>query len=173
MVLQILSPFLCLAINAAIQVMVFRYLPKAGLLKSIYYGFSLGLFLLFCLASAGFLNSRLSASGCIWALLNSLIAYACLAYCYFHFVNLGETARRIRILRELYESKNGLSYEDILKRYNVGMIIDVRLKRLMESQQIGLMDEKYRIRKPLVLVFARAIVGLKKLLYGRQYQQFV
>ena len=29
-----------------------------------------------------------------------------LGYCYFHFVNLGETARRVRIVRELWQSED-------------------------------------------------------------------
>ena len=48
-------------------------------------------------------------------LLNAVI-YAALGYCYFHFINLGETARRIRIIRELYDAKTGLSPEEILNR---------------------------------------------------------
>jgi hypothetical protein len=52
------------------------------------------------------------------ATLTNVVIYFALSYCYFHFVNLGETARRIRMLRELYASHEGLTVGEILDRYN-------------------------------------------------------
>ena len=91
-----------------------------------------------------------------------------MGYCYFNYINLGETARRIRILREIYDSKEGLSMEEILKRYNAKEIIERRIKRLLKNRQIIYKDGKYYIGKPIMLVIAKIIVIMKVILLGKK-----
>lgn len=87
-----------------------------------------------------------------------------MGYCYFHFINLGETARRIRILRELYDRKEGLSMEEIFKRYNAKEIFERRIARLINNGQIIYKDGKYYIGKPIMLLMAKMIVTMKLIL---------
>ena len=86
---------------------------------------------------------------------------------YFHFINLGETARRIRILRELHEPPDGLTLDGLLARYNAQEIIERRISRLIETHQIVLRDGRYFIGKPFVLWMARSLVVLKFILLGK------
>ena len=45
------------------------------------------------------------------------MTYGVLSFGYFHFINLGETARRIRIIREIDAAGRPLTREVILDRY--------------------------------------------------------
>jgi len=97
-----------------------------------------------------------------------VITYAGLGYCYFHFINLGETARRIRILRELYQAENGLSVEEIIKRYNAETIIEKRIARLIGNRQIECRDGKYYIRNGTMVGISRLIRFVKYMMLGRR-----
>lgn len=98
----------------------------------------------------------------------NVITYSALGYCYFHFINWGETSRRIRILRELYESDNGLTFAEILERYNAKEIIQVRFLRLLANGQIIIKDGSLFIGKKTVLLIAKIVVFLKLLILGKK-----
>jgi hypothetical protein len=101
------------------------------------------------------------------ALIADLFAYISLSYCYFHFINLGETARRIRIMRELYDSPEGLSIDGLSERYNAKMIIEYRLSRLISNGQLVVRENRYYIGSPIVLLISKIILAMKKLLTGK------
>ncbi|NIP99144.1 MAG: hypothetical protein GWM98_01035, partial [Nitrospinaceae bacterium] len=90
-------------------------------------------------------------------LATNLLIFAALGYCYFHFVNLGETARRIRIVRELEESPDGLTLPQLLERYNARMILRVRVRRLVDNGQLILREGRYFIGNPTLLLISRTI----------------
>ncbi len=97
----------------------------------------------------------------------NIVSYSALGYCYFHFVNLGETARRIRLLRELSESNAGLSMDEILQRYNAKEIIENRLNRLLKSGQVIHKDNRYYIGKPVMLFMSKMVVFAKRFILGK------
>lgn len=151
---QALSPVIGLAFNCAIQVLACR--RDKRLLRSVYRGFLGG-------AAACVLACGFSAD-----LLPSLVAYAALGYCYFHFINLGETARRIRLVRELAEAgPAGLPKEELLSRYNARTMVEARFKRLLNNSQVVERDGRYYVGKPAVLWMAGILRFMKKLLLGR------
>jgi len=80
-------------------------------------------------------------------------------------VSVGES---VRILRELRESKDGLTLEEILERYNALEIIKARLQRMQNNKQIVLRLERYFIAKPSLLYIAKTIALLKWVLLNRQ-----
>lgn len=159
--MHIFSSIIGLAANVISQVCISRYIPRFGLLKSILVGFIFGMCILLFL----------SLSGNISSLLVNGITYSALGYGYFHFINLGETARRIRILRELYDSKEGLSMAEILERYNAKEIIEKRINRLINSGQIIYRNGRYYIGKPTMLLIARIIATMKLIVLGREVKQ--
>jgi hypothetical protein len=81
---------------------------------------------------------------------------------------LGETARRVRILRELWESQDGLSVDELLMRYNASEIFGIRLQRMISNEQIQLRNGRYYIGKPVMLYMAKAIVMMKLILLKRR-----
>lgn len=165
--LGLLSPVIGLALNALIQVSCFRLIPSLGLLRSVYLGFASGLLSVAFFGLYIFLAS-IELSAASGSLVTNLIIYSSLGYCYFHFINLGETARRIRILRELYDLKEGLSLEEILIRYNAKEIIERRLARLINNGQILFKEGRLYINKPTMLFIAKIMSAAKVILLGKK-----
>mgnify|MGYP001578416942 FL=1 len=167
--LHVLTPIASLAINVITQVMSFRYSRSLGLLKAEYLGFAAGGVNIIVLDFYFFLISEMPANNLTGVFITNLIIYSALGYCYFHFINLGETARRIRILSEIYDSgKAGLTMEEILQRYNAKEILEKRVSRLQNNKQIILKDGKYFIAGTAMLFMAKAIVMMKLILLGKK-----
>ena len=96
------------------------------------------------------------------------IAYLGLAYSYiFGFFNLGESARRIRLLIELHEAGDrGLTLDELLAAYNARIILGLRLERMLTGGQIVERDGRYFIGSRFMLATARLFVGLKLVFLG-------
>lgn len=96
------------------------------------------------------------------------LTYLSLAYFYvFGFYNLGESARRIRLLIELYGAgERGLTLEELLAAYNARMIVEARLQRLLSGGQVVLRNGRYFVAHPHMLYGAKALVWLKRLYLG-------
>lgn len=159
--LHVFSPLVGLLANVITQMSGCRYGKKSGLLRWVFIGF-LGGFLTVLTIEVGFSYATKPAlAELVGQITLSTITYVTLGYCYFHFINLGETARRVRILRELLESEHGLSRNEILDRYNVSDILNIRLQRMINNKQIVLRNDRYFIGKPVMLYMAKAIVMMK------------
>lgn len=150
-------------INVIAQVLSFRFVPRLGLLKSVILGFVIGLLSLVSLGSYVFFLKKEFFPNIV---AGSFI-YLSLGYCYFHFINLGETARRIRILRELYDSKSGLSMKEILERYNAGNVVEMRLERLLRNGQVIYKNNRYYIGKPIMLLITKILIMMKLIILGK------
>ncbi len=163
-----MTPLIGLLINAVIQISGFRSVPKIGLLRSVHLGFFAGI----CsLAAIDLLYRKFFYflfQNMMLADITNMIAYSALGYCYFNFVCLGETARRIRMLIEIYHSKEGLSLKEILGRYNAREVVGKRIDRLLNSGQLKYEDGKYLIGKPIVLLLANWVILLKLVLLGKR-----
>lgn len=166
--LEVLFPVIGLVVNVLFQVLGFRYITKIGLLKSIFLGFAAGFLGVITLEAYVFFIASKSALDFLAIIIVNLMTYSALGYCYFHFLNLGETARRIRIVRELYDSDGGLSLEGILERYNAGDIVQKRIGRLLNNRQIIEKDGRYYIGNPVMLLMANIMVAMKLLFLGRE-----
>lgn len=94
------------------------------------------------------LRERLEAWEMISAILYVLIIYNVLAYSYWHIFNMGETARRIRMLYEL-SLAGRMKHSELENRYGVKNIIDVRLERLIAMKQILKHQKRFFLRSPL------------------------
>ncbi len=95
--------------------------------------------------------------------LYSTVTYLCIGYSYFHIFNMSETARRIRILYEIY--KNGkISRERLRSIYGPDEMLRIRLARLQETGQVRLVNGCYLIGNPLLYNAARIIALWRKVL---------
>lgn len=166
--MQVLDPVIGLMVNVLIQILGSRFLPGLGMLKSVILGFITGGLSVILTELYLLVGSGMPIGDALGNIVTNLIIYACLGYCYFHFINLGETARRIRILRELYDSKEGLSMEEILKRYNARDIVKIRINRLVNNGQIIFKNNRYYIGKPIMLLMAKIIIRMKLMVLGKE-----
>jgi hypothetical protein len=157
-----------LATNVLAQVVVFRLWRVPRLLASVFLGFGLGGFTTLGLSMVAALHMALSPVDLAGRLLANLLLYAALGYCYFHFINLGETARRVRLLWELVDAGGALPAPELLRRYNASHIVENRLGRLLRHGQISFCQGRYRIGRPAVLWMARLLDAWKGVLLGRK-----
>jgi len=155
-----------LLVNALVQILS-RY-ANIRLLKSVYAGFAAGLISLVFLEACIYLISSISLIEFLLILLSNLIIYAILSFCYFNLITLGETARRIRIMVELSESRIGLTLEEIIKKYNARMIVDLRLDRLLGNGEITLRSNRYFIGNSKMLQIGRIYTLAKLILFGKR-----
>jgi hypothetical protein len=81
--------------------------------------------------------AKLSGAALFGASLYAALTYSLLAYSYFHIFNMGETARRVRILSELRE-RGELSAGELKSLYNAASILDRRMERLVALGQVRL-----------------------------------
>lgn len=154
---EILIPFFGFLVNILIQILSFRYV-KLALLKSVFLGFSAGFFII--------IISGLKSS--LFILIANLIIYSAFASFYFNFISLGETARRVRILKELYDCRRGLSLEEILQRYSAEEIIERRIARLISNNQIIYKDAKFYISFPVMTYIVKLISLIRMIVFGRR-----
>lgn len=165
---HVICPLLGLLINAISQVILCRYARSFSLLRSIVAGFGCGFIMVISIQIVYYCATLFSVPHLMEQLCVCIITYAILSFCYFHFVNLGETARRIRILRELYDSEDGLSMEEILNRYNANNIIDKRISRLLSNGQIILKEDRYFPGNSTVLLMNKAMILMKLIILGKR-----
>jgi hypothetical protein len=143
--------------------------PAFGLLRSEYLGFVAGLAGIAGMnAAIFFLYPGKGLRDPFGLVLLTVMSYGALGYCYFHFVNLGETARRIRLLREIYEAGGSLSHQQLVTRYCAREIVEKRIQRLLGTGQIVCRDGRYYIGSPVMVLIAKTMVGLKILLLGQR-----
>lgn len=97
------------------------------------------------------------------------LIFNCVSYVYFHFFNMSETARRIRILAYLFLKGGRVGERDLYSLYSLDELIAVRMKRLKEMSQIEEAGEsEYILKKKLLfrvselILFFRRMLGFSK-----------
>ena len=163
-IVTLLLPVIALEANVISQIIVYRIVTRS-LLRSVMAGFILGLVGLLLLEL--FIRHHDPFWSGIARASADVIIYAAFGYCYFHFVNLGETARRFRLMWELYESPAGLSREELLRRYNAAGIMEVRIGRLVKNGQIRFEQGRYYLNPSMMMISSRIMTFVKKLVFGR------
>jgi hypothetical protein len=92
------------------------------------------------------------------------VVYTCLAYAYFHLFNMSETARRIRILRELHAA-GSLTAEEISRLYSGAAVIEVRFDRLLATRQLEARAGRF-VRAGCLLYLAACLFRVWRLVLG-------
>lgn len=165
--IQVFNPVIGLAVNVLVQILSFRWIKPLGLLKSVFMGFAAGMLYVLGSEYLIFMQSSAESMSSFWPnLAANTLTCGVLGYCYFHFINLGETGRRIRIVRELL-SANGLTMEELLKRYNTSDMVEIRLDRLLNNGQITERSGQLFINNQFLLRASHVMVLMKKMILGK------
>lgn len=161
-----LLPIAGLAVNAAAHIAMSRKSPKADPVVLIRRAFAVGLVVMAALELAMPGHWLLTRFG---SMALELLTYGALGYCYAHFVNLGATARRIRMLVELSDAPDGLTEAELFERYSAIEILGRRIARLEDNAEIRREGGRmYTGGSRKVLFMARAITALKMILLGKK-----
>jgi len=159
-------PVVLFGVNVLCQIFVIRYLKQIGLLKSIYIGFATGAVLFLSIWTWRMMAMRPDRDTIAFFFVDGLI-YSALSYSYLHFINLGETARRIRLLRELSMAPGGYTQQELLEHYNSKEIVGRRLGKLLGSGQVVCKEGRYYIGKPVMLFFSSIMSVMKFIVIGK------
>ena len=92
------------------------------------------------------------------------VVYVCIAYSYFHLFNMSETARRIRILRELHAA-GSLTAEEISRLYSNASVLATRFDRLLATGQLRMRDGRF-VAAGRLLYAAACLVRAWRLVLG-------
>ena len=162
-----LVPFAALLACIVAHVLVSRALPALPRHRGVAVGALAGLVALAALALRP-IGQAAAPGDRVWLGVAWTLTYVSLVYWYvFGFFNLGESARRIRLLVELRTAGDrGLTRAEILAAYNARIIVDARLGRLLAGGQVVERDGRYFIGKTLMLCGAKALVLLKLVFLG-------
>lgn len=170
-VLHLLAPLVALVVMAAGHALLCRVRPHAPILNLLVQAGFFGL--------AGLMAMQVFAvlAGQTWG--DTLVAlvlvdgpiYACLAYGYANFVNLGHASVRIRIYRELLDSPEGIQVSELRAKYDEAGMLSTRLKRMLHAEDLELVGSVYRLKKSRLLAISIVIFALKKAVLGR-YSEF-
>ena len=102
-------------------------------------------------------------------LIFNVLCYVSLSYGYFQFVGLNVTSLRIRIAKELLAAGGRKPIEALLGEYNADEVIDVRLHRLIDSEQLALKDGRYFSgRKVFFLTIGKIVDTLRYIVLGKR-----
>ena len=165
----VFNPLFGLALNVILQILSYRVVSHLTLLRSVFLGFGVGFGLVVAWEISRHSQGYYDRMGDFWAILAvNGITYAGLGYCYFSVIGLGETARRIRLLKDLHATPEGLSQGAILAQYSAKDIVDMRLDRLVHNGQVRVIDGRYFIGKPLMLFLTKFSIFMKLLILGKR-----
>ena len=138
---------------------------KIGLYTSLLAGFVIGWLAVIAIVLS---HSGQDIQLLLYRILEGGLCFSFIWYCFFHFVNIGETSLRIRVLGELQESGRAMSFIELSSVYNPRMIVEARLARLRQSGEIGERAGQYSVAKPKLLLVAKVIRFLRLILHGEE-----
>ena len=100
----------------------------------------------------------------------TVLLYVLLVFHYIAwFFGMGESALRIRILHELAGAgSEGLSLEELYRRYNAPLIFKTRMDRFLNTGHLRREGDRYRLGNPIFLWQIRVSRFLGSLLGARQ-----
>lgn len=104
----------------------------------------------------------------LWGLVYLFIIFNGLLYIYFHFYNMSETARRIRLLILIHTGHGAIDMDSVNSNYDVTNMVQLRLQRLQAMGQISQSGGKYFAIGRLLIIGASALNLWRKLLRIKQ-----
>jgi hypothetical protein len=144
LVIPFATPFVLLLLHACLQ----RALPRAPHQR-----------VAMLAGATGFVPALFAARACghdLTTLAYVAIGYPCIAYSYFHVFNLSETARRIRLIRQI-DLADGMKEAELRSAYSEDEVVDTRLERMAGMGHLVAQGGRYFVGSPTLLFAARVL----------------
>jgi hypothetical protein len=160
-----LTPLAALAVNVIVQVILVRLQRGAHFLRAQTTGILVGgiALMAFDLLSLRFQTGE----SAVTSLLINIPTYLALSYCFFNFVNLGQTSIRIRIYAEIAARPGGMPAEEVAREYQDEALMQVRLRRLIESGDIVEKGNRYFVGRKRLVQLGHIIFNAKRFVLGK------
>jgi hypothetical protein len=166
--ISLFSPIVALAINMAVQITAFRRRRGSHFFRSVVEGVCFGGLALLVIEALLIIRGQTWGYGVAVILLVSMPTYLALSYCYYSFVQLGQTSIRLRLYSEIASRESGVTIEEMEREYEQSSLTHMRLQRLIESGDIVEKDGRYLIGRRKLLLVANIIFAAKHLLLGKK-----
>ena len=150
------------------QILGVRHVNRLTYYKSVIFGFLCGFISILIFELLFIFNASEISIDLLAVSMVNLITYSLFGLCYFAFINGSASALRIRLLREIYDSNNGLTIDEILMRYNSKEIVDRRIQKLERKKQITCKNERYYVIKSVTLGIVLTKEFLSLLVLGKK-----
>jgi len=154
-----------LAANAVTHLLFYRSTRRY--MRAIFVGFVAGLTVLLVGEAVIIIGDRRNVLEAVIRLVADGLLYGCTSFLFFNFINAGESAIRIRILRELRAAGRSLPEAELLEAYNDGSIVEARLARMLANGQLEMVNGHYRLRSQTLVRMAYFFLTLKWVLLRR------
>lgn len=164
----ILVPLLLLVPLAVVHVLVHRLRGRGSIVGSFLIAFPAVALAFLAVRSYAMVRAGVTLDG-VASLVVDLVTFAGLSYAYCDFLAYGEASVRTRILDEIRRGGDaGLSEADVLRRYNVRVIMDLRFERLAESGQIRIEGDRVFLgpNRFVQYLLAQVYQVMRRVLYG-------
>ena len=161
-IFYVLLPIVGLIVNSIIQIFFLRNLNGQAYFKSIKTGFLCGAISILIFEVIFIIIKFEISINHISYLIMNFLTYALFGLCYFICINISVSAIRIRLLKELNDSFEELTLDKILIRYNSKEIINRRIKKLENNQQITCINQRYYTKKSITLfmIFVKELLSV-------------
>jgi hypothetical protein len=165
---SLIAPIAAILINLATQIVLYRTRRGREYFRSIIEGFFAGAIALAGSEAFFILSEHALTDRLILALAVNGPIYFCLSYCYYSFVQLGQTSIRIRMYTEIALRPSGVMISEIEREYDEKGLTEVRLQRLLESGDVIERDGNYFIGRTRLLHIAHVIFAAKHFLLRKK-----
>jgi hypothetical protein len=166
-----ISPIVAMVANVLAQIILYRLRRGTHYFRSIIQAFLLGAMTLLMSETFFVVRSDLFSNRLFLALAVNLPIYFGLSYCYYNFVQLGQTSIRLRMYSEIVIHTSGISVSEIEREYNDRSFTELRLRRLLESGDVIERDGRYFVGK-MRLVHVGNVIGTAKHFLLRKKSEF-
>jgi len=163
----LLSPVAALAVNVVAQIVLLRASRGSHFLRSIIGGFLVGFVVLGALDLFAVREAGWSLDAALKILVVNTITYGSLGYCYFNFVNLGQSSIRIRLYAEIAATGNGISIKELSRDYDEQALMKMRLQRLRESGDVVEKEGRYHVGRNRLVLIGAVIFAAKRFILGK------
>lgn len=163
---EALSPIGALAVNFLCQIILHRAVKRARYLPVMVVGTLAGLGIQ--LLAFYVLHGAPDTLDLHVQFFGQVATYLCLSFGLFAYANLGEASLRIRLLQELADEPEGLSWSVIGKNYSERNIFAKRMERLIAANQVFKKDGRFFLRGKALPVLAKVMTFMKLILLRKR-----
>lgn len=153
------TPLIALIVNILVNFLILRLTKRVGVVLSLAWSTAAGLVVV--------LVSHALTRDLEYLLPNGLI-YLALSYCFFHFVHIPVASVRIRVLLEL-AGRRSVSEAELLKTYGASQILEFRVQRLTDTQQIMNSSGTLKTKAKKIYYVAALLAQLKRFVRRREF----
>ena len=141
-----------------------RYLnPNTPPLLVAAFAILVGCIIMGILVWQSYLRFVTTATERFWGAGYGILVYSDLSFSYFIFFAMTESARRIRILQELY-LRGKMTLGELRVTYVTTEMVSVRLERMVALKQLRRLGDRYLLEGPLLYCVGRIMFFWSKLL---------